>query len=88
MDPELIAPLSPLNQLLSSPKTVHLGIFRETDADPAKLMTAGLRDYITIALTQLSPATGWFTFYEGTHRQGSDLDKKAAIAIELGDAIA
>ncbi|KAF3004515.1 hypothetical protein E8E15_000694 [Penicillium rubens] len=88
MDKDAVAQLFSPNQIPSSLQTVNLGMFHETDADPTKLMTAGPRVYITIAITTLSPSNGWFTFYEGSHRQRSRLGKKAALNLEPGDAVA
>lgn len=88
MNKEAIAALFFPNMIPPFPQTVNLGLFRETDADPTKLMTAGPKIYITIAITQLSPTTGWFTFYEGSHQQRSRLGKKVALTLEPGDAVA
>lgn len=88
MDRESINPLFFPNQIPSSPQTVNLGMFHETEADPAKLMTAGPRVYVTIAITNLSPSNGWFTFYEGSHQDRSRLGNKVALELQPGDAVA
>ncbi|KAJ5277646.1 hypothetical protein N7524_003799 [Penicillium chrysogenum] len=88
MDKDLVAPLFYPNQTPSSPQTLNLGMFHETDADPTKLMTAGPRIYVTIAITRLSPSNGWFTFYEGSHQHRSRLGRKVALDLEAGDAVA
>lgn len=88
MDKDLVAPLFYPNQTPSSPQTLNLGMFHETDADPTKLMTAGPRIYVTIAITRLSPSNRWFTFYEGSHQHRSRLGRKVALDLEAGDAVA
>lgn len=85
---ESMTPLFYPNQIMSSPQTLNLGKFHESDADPTKLMTAGPRVYVTIAITTLSPSNGWFTFYEGSHLERSKLGDKVALELEPGDAVA
>jgi len=71
-----------------SPESIHIGIFHTTDANPLKLKTAGEnRVYVTIALTDLGPSNGWFTFFEGSHRERTQLGRKVALDLKAGDAV-
>lgn len=67
---------------------MFVGVFRETKPEPTKLKTARKGDvYVTIALTDLSPDNGWYTFYEGSHTRTTPLSELAAISMKAGDAM-
>ncbi|KAE8371115.1 hypothetical protein BDV26DRAFT_303177 [Aspergillus bertholletiae] len=73
------------------PDHIFAGIFRETVADPKKLKTAEKGEiYVTIALTPLSPANGWYTFYRGARANQSaptSETPKDALNLDIGDAV-
>ncbi|EAS29654.3 uncharacterized protein CIMG_08400 [Coccidioides immitis RS] len=78
-----------LTALPLRPTNVFAGMFRETNADPNKLKTAEEGEvYITIALTDLSPKNGWYTFYPGS-RKTQPLTSMEPVALDLkaGDAV-
>lgn len=80
---------------ISQPKAKHdhvfAGQFRETAVQPQKTYTAFKDEiYATIALTPLSPETGWYIFYEGTRaneKEPKDNTRKAALSLDIGDVV-
>ncbi|CZT13546.1 uncharacterized protein RAG0_17038 [Rhynchosporium agropyri] len=89
---------SDLAQLLETqsvppPKSINIGIFHETNSDPTKMKT-GLKGevYVTVALTDLSPANGLFIFLAKSHKHTSESASAVGweenhIDLKAGDAV-
>ena len=81
-------------------EVVHIGRFFEAAVDPTVLNQDNIdatrlqigQDkelYVTIALSELTPETGWFIFLEGSHQRPMDthLWTKRIIRLVPGDAV-
>lgn len=85
----MLRPLFPPNAIPDEPSSINLGIFHQTQADPSRLKTANDKEvYITIAVTDLGPENGWFTFYEGSHQRKPPFGNPVCLDLKAGDAVA
>ncbi|CZT07728.1 uncharacterized protein RCO7_11218 [Rhynchosporium graminicola] len=80
-------------QSVPPPKSINIGIFHETNPDPTKMKT-GLKGevYVTVALTDLSPANGLFIFLAKSHKHTSESAsavgwEESRIDLKAGDAV-
>ncbi|KAL9123960.1 MAG: hypothetical protein Q9217_006664 [Psora testacea] len=80
--------------IVPTPKHINIGIFHESNPDPTKAMTAGEgKVYVTVALTDLNPKTGWFVLLKGSHRRESKKTisiaqwEQVSLDVKAGDAI-
>jgi ectoine hydroxylase-related dioxygenase (phytanoyl-CoA dioxygenase family) len=64
-----------------------VGAFHKTNVTPTRRKGRAKAVYITIALTDLNPENGWFTFLEGSHRTDPSVCAKVEFRIKAGDAI-
>lgn len=88
-DLEKLLPLFSPNSVPDLPHSINVGEFHATNADPRRLKTANKDEiYVTIAVTDLGPDNGWFTFYEGSHRRQPPFTTKVALNLRAGDAVA
>lgn len=76
----------------SKPDHIFVGTFRETEADPNMLKTAEDSEvYVTIALTDLSPNNGWYTFYASSRKNQPMTSlttlKTVTLDLKAGDAV-
>ncbi|KAF4227343.1 hypothetical protein CNMCM8980_002704 [Aspergillus fumigatiaffinis] len=88
VDHSILASLMDSKPVPKAPNDLFAGQFHETNAEPTKLKTAQKNQvYATIALTDLNPSNGWYTFYEDSHSRTSPLSKLVALDLKAGDAV-
>ncbi|OJJ44502.1 hypothetical protein ASPZODRAFT_135312 [Penicilliopsis zonata CBS 506.65] len=88
VDRSTIASLMDPKPVPKGPNDLFAGQFHETNAEPTKLKTAQKDQvYATIALTDLSPSNGWYTFYEDSHSRTRPLSTLVAPNLKAGDAM-
>ena len=74
------------------PRSIGVGVFHQRDPDLRPKTGRKGDALVTIALTKLNSATGWFDLLEGSHRSTSEHTsisdfKRASFDLSPGDAV-